>query len=412
MALDPSIILAQRPMELPNPLESAAKALTVRSLIQQGESNQLKLNQEKIQAQDQQSMRDAYKANTTVGPDGNPNLNNAGMMKDLTNANPAMAIKFSLDQKQVQLEQLQRQHAIAKDVIFSINDQASQDAAIKKAKELGLPPLDQQLPPQYDPRAVRMIQMRNLSAEEQIAQQNKEIEQQRQQQSSDAQTLGAQAKAYEAGLPSGKNWSQGKPGSGFSPAPKMKMKAMEDYNQANDSSRQRPDAAQALKDIQAAQKISEAISQAPGGDPNKLNNNQLRLVVGEVSKMATGGAPTEGEMESLTPQNVAQKYGGMLQKLTNRSTPANAGEFVKQFQDYANGIAKQGKDRLVTRSTEIADRLRPYLGEDQHALVKKQIANEFPDIGKDGHDYPIGSKAKTKSGVPVVYKGNGKWEPI
>jgi hypothetical protein len=106
------------------------------------------------------------------------------------------------------------------------------------------------------------------------------------------------------------------------------------------------------------------------------------LAMMEVVKMAGGSVPTEGELESMTPDNIAQRYSGLLQRVTNESQPANAGEFLKQGIDYANGIAEVGKKGLMERSERIADRLKPYLGADQHAMIKKQIANEFIGVGK------------------------------
>lgn len=195
--------------------------------------------------------------------------------------------------------------------------------------------------------------------------------------------LEAQAKAYEAGMPIKPPGSgpSAQAGGGYSPPPKIRMKAMEDFNSSVEASRQSDDAKQSLKDILAAKKINEIVSQAPDGDLNKLNNQQTKLAIMEVVKMAGGSVPTQGELDEMTPNNMAQRYGGLVQRLTNKSQPANAGEFLRQGIDYANGIANVGKQGLSDRSDRIADRMKDYLGPVQYKLVKDQIAKEFVSEG-------------------------------
>lgn len=259
--------------------------------------------------------------------------------------------------------------------------------------------------------------MHLMSAEEQLANHNKTTDQQ-------TERAKANASLAEAGLPTlpsiggsqsqgggGKSAPGGASGSGgFIPPPKMRQKAMEDYNTAVSGSRQQADATQALKDIQAGQKLSEIAKLAPGGDLNKLNNQQTKLAITELVKMAGGSVPTESELEQMSPDNYAQKYAGLLQKITNKSQPANAGEFIQQGIDYAGGIQKLGAQKLADRANEFAERQRPYFGEQQYKMVKGQIADELkkntplsqrggPTVGaiEDGHKFLGGDPSKPTS---------------
>lgn len=407
MATDPSIILSTKPVQLDSPVDTAARAYQMKDLSLRSQDNDLRLKQAKQEYDDNQAVRAAYQNNMQTNPDGSQSLNRAGVLSDINKFNPLLSAKASANFQEMDLAQMQRHMTIAKDLMFSIHDQQTLDAARSKAQQFGLP--TNNIPQYYDKNLIENAQHATLDAHDQIAQKQQQFQNQIASQNAQSERLKSQASAAEAGIPYGGGASGGSGGAagpamaggkaapnlvaqngpgvgggqpamqpqGFNPPPKMRQKAVNDYDQAVEGSRQRPDSLQSLKDIQSADKINEAIGQAPNGDTNKLNNNQVRLITGELVKMATGGAPTETELESLTPNNLTQKYGAMLQHMTGKSTPANAGEFIKQFQDYANGIAKQGMDRVSSRSNEIADRQRPYLGEDQYKLIKNQISNEF-----------------------------------
>lgn len=415
MALDPNIILQGQQLQLQNPLDTAVKAMQLRDLSQQSQLRSVQAQSAQQEFSDNQAMRQAYKDNLVTRDDGSQTVDRAGVLSSLNKQNPMLAAKANANFQQMDIDQQQRFQTMTKDAFMTVptdpnvplaDKQAAWSAARQRLMAAGVPGIENS-PPEYQGDSwMRSHQTSVLSFGEQLAQKQQQTDQW-------AKAVEARAKAVDAGLgdpgmgPSGgqaqrapqqqmanraapnmlASNGQGIPGQqgqpykpSFQPPPKMQAEGMKAYLQNTESSRQRPDAAQALKDIQSAQKINEGISQAPGGDLNKLNNNQVRLITGELVKMATGGAPTETELESLTPNNVAQKYGAMLQNLTNKSAPSNAAEFVQQFRDYANGIAKQGADRITQRSNDIADALRPQLGEQSYKLVKGQIANEFKDI--------------------------------
>lgn len=390
-----SAIANPQTTQIANPLDMAVRAMTLKNLATQQQSNQIKLNQEQQQYTDQQSIRDAYKANTSIDQNGNLNFDRAGFMSDLTKANPMLAQQVNFQQLKQQQEIRQQASAMVDTSPGTSLDQKQQQytAARNLMIRSGLPGADQSPIDYPGDQWMNSAKLTTQGIGEQIAYQEKMMDLKRQQQEANAKTLEANARAYEAGLPvsaagsASATQNQGMASSpsgaasssapSFSPPPKMQAEAMKAYLQTTESSRQRPDAVQALKDIQSADKINELAMQAPKGDLNNLNNNQLRMLATEVSKAAGGGAPTEGALEDLTPDTLVQKYGSMLQNLTGKSEPANAADFIRQYQDYANGMAKQGMDRLTSRSNDVADALRPQLGEKQYGLVKNQIANEF-----------------------------------
>jgi hypothetical protein len=396
MAIDPNIILqAGRPQtQIDNPLDVAQRALTVRQL------------QQRAQLQDQEiaantATKNAYNQAIVKNADGSisvdPNkltgaLADQGYGQQALQQSQALA-QNTLAQQKAQMQAHADQVALGKQLLAQVQvgpgvspEQTQQTWLQQKqlALKYGLPNA-QNLPDQFPGMAAYNTMLSHLStAEEQLAQRNKEIDQTTERAKANAQlaeagqpTLPAIGAASSPTRPGSGNAGPAQANGGFNPPPKMQQKAIEDYTNSVAGSRQQDDAKQALKDIQAGQKLAEIANHAPGGDLNKLNPQQMKLAITEVVKMAGGGVPTEGELEKMTPDNYAQQYAGLLQRLTNKSQPANAGEFIQQAIDYAGGIQKLGAQKLYDRANEIADNHRRFLGEEAYKRIKGQIQDEF-----------------------------------
>lgn len=380
MALDPSIILqgqgTQAPQQLQNPMDSMIKAVTLKNLMNQSQGNDLKLTAEKRDMADDTAMRNAYQNNVVANPDGSQSVNRQGVLSDLNKQNPMLAMKANAQFQQSDLDQMTKRQQIAKDLAWSMNDPTSYDSARKQAMQLGVSGADK-MPEEYDPSYVSHLKMATLTATEQLAAQQKAIDQGVAQQKNDIekQDLNVKTQQFQYG---------------------KQFDANNQVQTALEGSRQSQDAQRALQDVYSAKKVNTLIDQA-GGDLNKLNPQQVRLLYGEVAKMATGGAPSETEMESLTPANGAQKVADMLQKVTNKSAPANAGEFVSQVKDYADGVAADGKALLSTRANKIIDQRKYDLGPRNYQQFKGNV-DSFSDptkaFGKTGPVGGAGGKDK------------------
>lgn len=421
MGIDPSIILGVKQPQFDNPVDVARQAQSLQALGYQNQNSQREM-------QNQQDLRNAYSQAMTAGPDGTPTLEKQKLGAALQ-SNPMLY--------QETMQKLGAQDAAANDQKLKVmadhiqtrktgmnavptsdqaNPQQQQSAWTNMIQELKVAGLPVDMYPQQYPgdKARNGMVSSLMSAEEKIAQQNKLTDQ-------TTERAKANASLAEAGLPTlgGIGGSQGMTGvnmggkgpapaaggaAGFTPPPKMQQKAMEDYSNAVAGSRQQDDAKRALTNIQSAQNLEEIANHAPGGDLNKLNQQQMKLAITELVKMAGGGVPSESELKEMTPDNYAQKYAGLLQQITNKSQPANAGEFIQQGIDYANGIRGLAAKNLRDRSSELADRGRPYLGEKQYGLVKKQIGEEYT------RHAPADPNTKVYNGVTYKIE-NGHWVP-
>lgn len=363
-----NIIMGFKAPEMPNPIDTAVKALTMKNLMQENQTGALKLTEQQRQLSDQSALRSAFKNNTIADENGNPVVNRQGVMSDLMKANPMLAQKQALDFRQMDLDKTTQQHAIAKQILFGIDpsDQASLDTARAQAQKAGLPPL--KLPDSVDdPRftkALKDTQMLSLDHGEQLAQANKQQELALQKQTKDLEIAKLNHEINQH-------------------ASDKKQEANQQVVQAFESGRQAPDAAQALKDRQSASKLNELVNSAKDKDPNNLSDSQVRLVVGEAAKMGLGGIPGEADMEKMDTSTLARMAAKGLSRVNNKPEAANAGEFVKQFQDYANGIAQTGGKLLKDRQNRVLEEKKDYLSKSDYDKFKGNISKEFADVKED-----------------------------
>lgn len=166
MALDPSIILSGKGVNIMSPAEAAQSAMTLRQFANAARDES-----------ENEAVRQAYKNNIQMSPDGTPTLNQKGMLSDLAKVSPEKALQYQGTLQKNQLDKMTQQMDLAHKLAWSMNDQNSYTYARQKAIELGLPNADK-FPEQYDPQFVKNIQMRTLAAKDQLDQQNKMLDQQ------------------------------------------------------------------------------------------------------------------------------------------------------------------------------------------------------------------------------------------
>lgn len=142
-----------------------------------------------------------------------------------------------------------------------------------------------------------------------------------------------------------------------------------------DSVRGDPAVKQAETDIYNAEKANALANLY--GDPNKLSPQMTKLLVSEVGKIAQGGAPTMHELEGLTPNTLNTVLASGWSKLTNAPTPANAGAFVKQYQDYANTLEKGAQNTIMSKYGRVLNTHKDHLSEGDYKKLDDQYLGRF-----------------------------------
>lgn len=152
-------------------------------------------------------------------------------------------------------------------------------------------------------------------------------------------------------------------------------KSLQSTQQLLESARGNPAAAQAEKDIYASDKANSLANLY--GDPNKLNPAMTQLLATEVAKIASGGTPSIHELDGLNPQTLNSTFAGTWQKLVNSPTPANAGAFVKQYQDYANALTKDAQKVIQDKYGRVIESRKAQLGPDNYDSLKANYLDRF-----------------------------------
>lgn len=168
MAIDPSIPLQARGVQLDNPLDTVSKLMTVKQLAMQNQASER-------QMADDRAIRDIFSRNVKIGANGKPELDRNTALSELYRVNPAKAIDYQKMFQNQDLEQLAATTKAAKEIAWSIYDDQSYQAARQRAIQMGLPNAEK-IPEQYMPGFVKNWQMSLLDGEKQLEQMNKNRE--------------------------------------------------------------------------------------------------------------------------------------------------------------------------------------------------------------------------------------------
>jgi hypothetical protein len=179
-------------------------------------------------------------------------------------------------------------------------------------------------------------------------------------------------------------------------------KAMQNVQQLLESARGNPAASQAEKDIYAAQKANSLTNLY--GDPNKLSQSQVNLLTAEIGKIASGGQSTQAELDGLSPGTLNGKLSSVWGKLQNAPTPANAGAFIKQYQDYANALTGDAQKVISDKYGRIIESRKHQLGDDNYGLLKAHYLDRFTPQPAPASAPPAGPQAGTVQDG-FVFKG-------
>lgn len=144
-----------------------------------------------------------------------------------------------------------------------------------------------------------------------------------------------------------------------------------------EGARGQPAVAQAEKDIYAASKANSLANLY--GDPNKLSPQQAQLLSAEVAKIASGGQSTQAELDALNPHTMNAGMAKIVQKFTNEPSQANAGAFIKQYQDYANALTQDAQKVITDKYGRVIESVKGQIGPDNYNTLKNQYVNRFAD---------------------------------
>lgn len=145
--------------------------------------------------------------------------------------------------------------------------------------------------------------------------------------------------------------------------------------------RSEPTAAQATKDIYAAQKAT-AILKPYVGDYNKVPAVVKSELVQELGKIAAGGIGSDASRESLDAQTYRSTFAKFMEKVKGEPTGAQLGAFIKLHERYLNQLSKDAKQVLKDRTERIISGRRKQLAPGEEDYIRKELNKEIPELGE------------------------------
>lgn len=199
---------------------------------------------------------------------------------------------------------------------------------------------------------------------------------------------------------------------------KASDKQKQDFNSATvlaESMRGSPAVAQAEKDIYASQKVNTLFSKY--GDLNNLSPQMANLATAEVAKIASNASPDDHMMQMLSPNAFRGTLASAWQKVTNEPSPANAGAFLQQYKDYADGITQDAHKVITDRYGRLYNTRKDQWSSQQQQSFKDSYLNRFDDAADEvGTPSQSGNQSqsqgtvarKTKDGRTAIFDANSK----
>lgn len=152
-----------------------------------------------------------------------------------------------------------------------------------------------------------------------------------------------------------------------------------------------PAVGQAEKDLYAAQKAQTIQKLAPNGDLNQLSPQMAQLLNSEVAKIAKGGVSDREELQALNPGTLQGTLAKYWQKLSNDPSPANAGAFLQQYQDYAGGVAKDAQKVITDHYSRVINSRANQFTPEQKGYLQDNYLGRFGQSNEGAKSNAIGS---------------------
>jgi hypothetical protein len=177
MAIDPSIALGVKPVQLENPLDAYAKVAQFKQMQQQNRLADLMFGEKQREVEEGNALNQLYK--NAVGTDGQIDRNKlyTGMAQGGLGAKlPAIQKTFAeqdrslLEAEKAKLETGLKRFEMSGQIMAGVKDQASWDLARQQTAKVFGPEVAAQLPEVYDPALVEQKRLQALTVKDQLEQ--------------------------------------------------------------------------------------------------------------------------------------------------------------------------------------------------------------------------------------------------
>ena len=138
---------------------------------------------------------------------------------------------------------------------------------------------------------------------------------------------------------------------------------------------------QAESDLYAVQKANSLYNMYK--DPNQANSTAFQLYATEVAKIASGGQSSIHELQGLNPNTIPSALGKAAQAASGKPTPANMGEFMKQFKAYSDLISKDAQNKIEDKYGRIIESNKKRIGDDYYKNLQDNYVDRFKKLAQE-----------------------------
>lgn len=356
MPLDPNIILQAQAPKFDNPIDIAAKAMTLKQLAQQGQ----------IQGQqiaDNNAMREAFKNNVVTNPDGTSSVNQKGLLSDLYKSSPMQAMNAQKSFAEMGREEQKalREKAIndidlTSRAMGAVKDPNSYASGVNFLKSIGVD--TKNFPEQYDPNFIKTSLAKALTYKEQLEQAHKE------------RSLDIKEKSVDALRGTKENEKDQKD-----------ALALNKHLETGWATR----GAQAgrvqgkINDAEA----SEALIQQGRNQPGGLDSRQIEELAQSTARLLGGGTTASARVEALVPHTFFGRSQSLKEWLSNKPQGAEMQAFVDRMAETVSrekALAMKQIKQFQIEGLPVYDRLKKKNPELYNSILSaKGIASDMID---------------------------------
>lgn len=406
MAIDASIPLGVRPVELPNQLAQFGQIAQIQGLQQRNRLAELQFAQaEREQARDL-AIGDAYKTN--VNPDGT--LNRQGLIGGLASAGQGAAIpgiqktfseqdKASREAEKARLEQAAQQISLIGQVAGSATDPASYAAGRARLQAAGVDV--SQIPAQFDPAYVQQARQQALTAAQQLEQTWKQkgfdLDQQKfgYQQQNDAANRGVTVRGQDLSASTairGQNMTDARSREATAAAREAAAggRAPVGYRWSADGVTLEPiPGGPAIKDKAPTEFQGKSATFGSRADV-------ADRIIGSLEGQYSPGAVNAKEAASNIPV-----VGGLIGTAANAALSDNSQRAEQAQRDFINAVLRQESGAAIGES-EFTNARRQYFPQpgDSQAVIQQKAANRR--LAVQGLQNNAGPAARPAAAAPVM----------
>ncbi len=434
MPIDPQSFIIKTP-QIANPLDLATSAAKLQELRAQGQERQIDLAQKQRAFGDDTTMRRAAQESMVVDPaTGQKVLDRGAYLSKLgSSENPLLAQKVALSFGQQDLEKAKQQNEFIGSVMHSIDSPEALNQAINTLHASGNKTAADALKTygefSDDPNSPFQTKLNNgkmahLAEKQQFEVQNMQqeqavkkneaqfkIEDARRHHEEFVANQGREAAQFKAGKEQqAKEFTANQAREREAKGQEMGMKqaemeksreqfmygkqqeANQQFAQTIESARQSPEVKQSLTDHLQAQKFG-AILDKYANNPklgatieerlDKVPVTEMKLAVQEASKMAKGGASTEGEFMQMLPDTRRQKMAEAYQNfISGKNEPGEAGSFLGAYRKYIADLDSNAQSNIKNAYYGSLGQHARYMAPEQVKFAEGEGFKKFMTTGK------------------------------